>query len=343
MDATTSGVAVLELPCHTYQERSQPYIYNDGRRCGKSAGGDSSAMCNGSSVDGSLRLGLNEMQARCTADVRCEGYGLDVRHKVFRPVSVWEEGARFSARPKWRVYEKACHPKPVLKSAQELAARFPPPPWPALIISGSTERFVRAKVVVESVGFAAVQSPAFYPPGENTSSSAWRDAAGRPCTQTGNNGVRAAHRKAWQLIQITNRSMAVFEDDVVLMTGLVTGLPVSSYDVGAFLATAALGRYDMAFLNEVCPNNNAPYLSNAAQWITPRAAHQFLKKTASCFPNRGEMQDIDHWTSKACFSRLRCLEAPPITGKTGFGCGLFAQDRLNVEPWRGFKYGQHRK
>ena len=99
----------------------------------------------------------------------------------------------------------------------------------------------------------------------------------------------------------------------------------------------------MAFLNEVCPNNNAPYLSNAAQWITPRAAHQFLKKTASCFPNRGEMQDIDHWTSKACFSRLRCLEAPPISGKTGFGCGLFAQDRLNVEPWRGFKYGHHRK
>ena len=117
------------------------------------------------------------------------------------------------------------------------------------------------------------------------------------------------------------------------------GVAVSVEDVRAFLAIASDGGYDMAFLNEVCPNANSPYLSNAAQWVTPRAARRFLRQTSPCFPSRGEMMDIDHWTSRACFAGLRCLEAPAVNGQSGgFGCGLFAQDRKGVEPWRGFGY-----
>ena len=44
------------------------------------------------------------------------------------------------------------------------------------------------------------------------------------------------------------------------------------------------------------------------------------------------MMDIDHWTSKACYFDLRCLEAPVHSKKGLFGCGLFAQDRAGVVP-----------
>ena len=49
----------------------------------------------------------------------------------------------------------------------------------------------------------------------------WRDLfGGRDCDRNGFNGVRTAHRNAWQLIQMANTSMAVFEDDVVATTGV---------------------------------------------------------------------------------------------------------------------------
>ena len=152
------------------------------------------------------------------------------------------------------------------------------------------------------------------------------------CQPTGNNGVRAAHRAAWRRISAANVSMAVFEEDAVPMPGVA----VSVEDVRAFLAIASDGGYDMAFLNEVCPNANSPYLSNAAQWITPRAARRFLRQTSPCFPSRGEMMDIDHWTSAG--RRLRCLEAPAVNGQSGgFGCGP-SRRTARASSRRGFGY-----
>ena len=52
----------------------------------------------------------------------------------------------------------------------------------------------------------------------------------------------------------------------------------------------------------------------------------------------GVMKDIDKYTSRECFSHLRCLPALPLRRRGAFGCGLFSQDRHAVEPWRGQEY-----
>ena len=326
--------------CDQFRPRHQPLIHDGGRRCGDARFGNdtTSAICSGCEPDGRLRISEAEVRARCAADARCVGYGhLHDKHGgYYRPHSAWGVGARFSTAGKWRVFEKACATL-ATTPVSELAARFPPPRWPALVISSKPERFVRVKAAVEALGFEAAQLPAVFPPQPSDPSERrdeWRRVADG-CQPTGNNGVRAAHRAAWRRISAANVSMAVFEEDAVPMPGVA----VSVDDVRAFLTIASDGGYDMAFLNEVCPNANSPYLSNAAQWITPRAARRFLRQTSPCFPSRGEMMDIDHWTSRACFAGLRCLEAPAVNGQSGgFGCGLFAQDRKGVEPWRGFGY-----
>ena len=326
-----------------FRQRTQPFIYNGGRRCGNAKNGNdtSSAMCNGSRYDGSLFVSDEEIVSRCAADARCVGYAQASKNHVryYRPISAWAEGARFPALRAWRVHEKACAPSTSPMDVRELAASFPSPPWPALIISGNATRFASVKAKVKALGFDAEQMPAIFPPSQNDSlerHQAWTRHGS--CQTTGYNGVRAAHRQAWQRIVQTKTAMAVFEEDAVPMPGLA----VSVKDVAAFLAIASKGGYDMAFLNEVCPDLNRPYLSNAAQWISPKAASAFLYATRQCFPSLGEMRDIDHHTGQACFQYdIRCLEAPAVNGRQGgFGCGLFAQDRKNIEPWRGFEYGR---
>ena len=202
------------------------------------------------------------------------------------------------------------------------------PPWPALIISGSLERYARAMLAARELGFTSVHVAAAYPPDKNAS-GAWRQVAG-PCALDGYNGMRTAHRNAWRLLDLANVPMAVLEDDII-------PIATSVDTVWAFL-NRSVG-YDVAFLNEVC--GRTPWLSTAALWITPRAARQFLASTARCFPSAGPMKDIDHWTSKECFKRLRCLSAPSTVKarwRDLFGCGLFAQGRRVVEPWRGKAY-----
>ena len=110
------------------------------------------------------------------------------------------------------------------------------------------------------------------------------------------------------------------------------------------------GRYDVAFLNEVCPmdGGHGAFLSQAALWLTPFAARRLLQATRGCFVeapissrvdpnsisairNSRAGLDIDKYTRAECFKSLRCLSAPaqrsPRRYRKGrvegsFGCGL---------------------
>ena len=75
------------------------------------------------------------------------------------------------------------------------------PAIPALIVSASEERFVRAAAVVQRLGFVARRTPAVFV-------NATADCRGT-------NGHRLAMRGAWQQIVDAQTPMAVFEDDVV--------------------------------------------------------------------------------------------------------------------------------
>ena len=150
------------------------YIYNGGRRCGDGSEGihdRSSLMCNGSGSDGSFKHSVANrnrseaaLQARCTRDERCVGYW--AVGKQLRPMAAWDEGARFPV-DYWRRYDKkqlctlASPLPPPLRSQSFMVG---PPPWPALIISGSLERYARAMLAARELGFTSVHVAAAYPP-----------------------------------------------------------------------------------------------------------------------------------------------------------------------------------
>ena len=341
------------------------YIHNDGRRCGSTRMPGSfqdvtSPMCRGSTRDGALEnISTPEMEARCLADACCQGYwSRHHKHKkagrverYFRPVVAWEEGARFTLGA-WTATRKECTGDAA--SGPILPAYFPPPPWPALILSSSLERFARAAAVANALGFRSTHLAAAFPP--PSESPAWDRVTGG-CPRDGYNGVRASHRNAWGLIDAANTSMAVFEDDI-------GAIATNASQVRDFLAEATHGRYDVAFLNEVCPldRGGGAFLSQAALWLTPFAARRLLKATRGCFIQRQLSRyvdpkwvssihyakanlDIDKYTRAECFKSLRCLSAPvkrsPRRSRNGqvegsFGCGFFSQERGVVEPWRGY-------
>ena len=121
------------------------------------------------------------------------------------------------------------------------------------------------------------------------------------------------------------------------------------------------GRYDAAFLNEVCPmeGGHGAFLSQAALWLTPFAARRLLKATRGCFVqapisrhvnphsvlairNARANLDIDKYTRAECFKSLRCLSAPAVRSprryrqgrvEGSFGCaGSTDCTRLAVKP-----------
>ena len=153
------------------------HIHNEGRRCGLSdypgATQDvTSAMCNGSTRDGFLLLTEPRVQERCAADVRCVGYWRRDAER-HRPVAAWSEGARFP-HGSWHGFRKACGDANDTKAPSP--AWFPPPPWPALILSSSLERFARAEAVTRGLGFRAAWAAAPYPPAND--SAAWDQLTG---------------------------------------------------------------------------------------------------------------------------------------------------------------------
>ena len=152
------------------------YIHNDGRRCGRtrypgSVTDRSSPMCRGSTDHGELEnISQAEVQARCLADARCQGYwSRHHKHKqagradhYYRPVVSWVEGARFTLG-QWTGVRKEC-----TGDRSRAAAYFPPPPWPALILSSSLQRFARAAAVANALGFRSTYlAAAFPPPGDS--------------------------------------------------------------------------------------------------------------------------------------------------------------------------------
>ena len=75
-------------------------------------------------------------------------------------------------------------------------------PLPALIVSATTERYARAASIVRRHGFGPRLTPAVFV-----------NESDPNCL--GTNGHRLAMRKAYREIVRTNRSTAVFEDDVM--------------------------------------------------------------------------------------------------------------------------------
>ena len=73
---------------------------------------------------------------------------------------------------------------------------------PALVVSEGGERYERARSVLATIGFRAVQLPAVFVPSTTK------------CQ--GTNGHRLAMRNAWAMIAMANVSMGIFEDDVRL-------------------------------------------------------------------------------------------------------------------------------
>lgn len=201
-------------------------------------------------------------------------------------------------------------------------------PWPAIVLSETLERYVRAEQAVQSLGFTAAWLPAVMPPAAATD-HAWahvgNQRTGRGCPLTGENGLRVAHRNAWKHIAMLQTPMAVFEDDVVATTGNVE------------VVDACLKRaqgYDVAFLSE---GPAMLFATTAALWVTPRAARWLLHNTSVCQPSRH--RGIDHNVALGCRQRLlHCLHAVrhgnlSDGGGRYFGVGVFVQDRVGVRPY----------
>ena len=215
--------------------------------------------------------------------------------------------------------------------------------WPALVISETLERYVRAKAAVESIGFSAVWLPAILAPGNNRSTgarAAWA-LVSRGCQRNGEDGLRLAHRNAWQIVANAQTPMAIFEDDVMPSTH--DPLEVQSY-------MQDTPDYDVTYLSE---GPGMIFMTTAALWITPRAAQWLLHNTSRCLVRRGRAFGVDHNVASGCTDRrLRCrhalrLNRSALGGGVGdrvrrqtrwFGVGLFAQDRVGVQPllhdWR---------
>ena len=214
--------------------------------------------------------------------------------------------------------------------------------WPALIISETLERYLRAASAVRSMGFNPSWLPAVMPPSSSTirSDAAWASVGdqhtGKGCPLIGDNGLRAAHRNAWNLIVAARVPMGVFEDDVVATTDDIQ--EAQSYMHGA-------ENHDVVFLSE---GPALIFMTTAALWITPRAARWMLNSTTHCVSTKlrgGFLKNIDHNMAAGCNEHaLRCRHAlkrnnrSALGGGTGnggrfFGIGLFAQDRVGVRPY----------
>lgn len=109
----------------------EPDLQN--RRCGQGCGANdtTSAMCQGSTVDGRLLLPFVEVRARCAADTACVGFG-QFTGSYFRPVTFFAS-LDHSHPGQWKTwrrsdYKPAPHPPPTPPPPPQPHPPPPPPP-----------------------------------------------------------------------------------------------------------------------------------------------------------------------------------------------------------------------
>jgi hypothetical protein len=107
----------------------EPDLQN--RRCGQGCGANdtTSAMCQGSTVDGRLPLPLAEVQARCASDTACVGFG-QFSGSYFRPVTFFTS-LDHSHPGQWKTWSRSGYkPAPAPPPTPHPPAPHPPPPTP---------------------------------------------------------------------------------------------------------------------------------------------------------------------------------------------------------------------
>lgn len=171
-----------------------------------------------------------------------------------------------------------------------------------LVVSHAYERFVRARSILEQVGFqAVVYMPAVFVD----------ERAG--CR--GNNGHRLAFRNMWQLVDRVDVSTCIFEDDIALTNT-------------AFRADSVRFRTanELIFLGEF--ERRGRWWTNHAACLTPLTARILLNHTRECIEKKAV--SIDHIMKKMCETRLiDCRKASDhrIVVKSLVWWGDFHQNR----------------
>ena len=202
-------------------------------------------------------------------------------------------------------------------------------PLPALVVSATASRFRRAEALLTAHGFHVRHTPAVFVTGGTASSSSTE----RACR--GFNGHRLAMRRAWQTIVAENRSMAIFEDDVMPAEGtdpLSLGRDVrrfvqrwsSLYDVLWLGGLARLGACNPASpFGLGCHPTHLPtphgagagvaasltFFTDHAKWFTPQGARAALTCSKPCLEHQG-------WSVDGIF-KFGCTRSPtPKTLRT---------------------------
>ena len=144
---------------------------------------------------------------------------------------------------------------------------------PALIISASHVRFMRAAKATTRLGFSPVRLP-----------SVFLRAGSLPCPKdVKRNGLRLAHRNAWQIIALANKSMAVFQDDAQPALG------ATKADVARYIQKYEERKPDVLFLGG--EGKSASFLCAHAQWITPNGARRLLEVSNTCLTDEDDGLD----------------------------------------------------
>jgi len=163
-----------------------------------------------------------------------------------------------------------CEPKgTACAAAASVHCLSPKPAVPAMIISGCKRRYERAAAVVRAAGFEPRWLPGVFP-ATKPLPDCWLSKA-----QQGNT---LAHRKAWLEVISSNRSMAIFEDDVVFATtAQEVSLDIQRCNARKSCLLAFLGLYDN-------------YWSTTALYLTPRGATQLISNSGGMHGNLREAQ-----------------------------------------------------
>mmetsp|Transcript_58960 Transcript_58960/g.135203 ORF Transcript_58960/g.135203 Transcript_58960/m.135203 type:complete len:947 (-) Transcript_58960:252-3092(-) len=199
----------------------------------------------------------------------------------------------------------------------------------ALVISGTSARFLRAQSVAATGGFNASWLPGVFgaAPGENTTCfQAKHVNVHEKVAHRGVQNLLIAHRRAWARIDAAGKAAAVFEDDIAYLgpdLELQQDVKRCDREPGCLLWLGV----------------HHEFMTTHALYVTPSAARLLLSITQGICAWPG----TDHHLRDACYHRrvngrkwpgLRCqMPTARSKRKAYFASGYFVQDRVEVVPY----------
>jgi hypothetical protein len=200
----------------------------------------------------------------------------------------------------------------------------------ALIISGSSRCFDRAKVEVsQRGGFASVDRIAAEFIDENTTlakcckNKCGRGRRSKPSHRARVDGIAQAHRRAWAAAVADGHPRVVFEDDIEALGDS------TQTDVAYAIRRCETSACGVAFLGVAFAfQNQTSYLLSHAYYVSPYAASLLLRITRSLCNERGQ----DYHIASLCARRRVNCTLPPrgLYTKGTQGWGLFVQNTRRV-------------